>query len=272
MLRPAPVYEFEAGGLAGHVRLADPGRGLVFCGAAEGKGLPAFSQEVLSLRHYLCRGGSGLLVPREESACEGKVEKNAAVFSYGKLRDWPLTATARYELRPQGGADVTFAFTFARSLRGFEAGVETLMPRSEAAVHIHSGGSWLRVAAGPQVQRFFPRNQGAAELIADGRWQALRLAGIGVAIEPRGYDYPMVVVRDERSGWALAYMALTEECSSVWVSTPSRAIGLGLVGADVSAQARVKCRLRVAFCQAERLDDALGHYREFVQEARAARE
>jgi len=271
LLRPAPVYEFSAGGLAGHVRLTDPGRGLVFSQAAEGKCLPAVCHEVLSLRHYLCRGGGGLLAPREESPCEGRVEKDTAVFSYEKVKEWPVTATVHYQVLSQGGADAVFAFTFGKPVRGFEAGVETLMPRWQPAAYVHSGGSWVRAVAGPQVQRFYPRNLGAAELIADGRWEPLRLAGVAVAIERQGYDYPMVAVRDERTGWALVYMALTEECTSVWVNGAHRTVGLSLVGSDVKAREKVSCRLRVVLCQAEGLDDTLAHYRQFVQEARAAR-
>jgi len=268
LLRPVPLYEFTTAGLAGHVRLTDPGRGITFSAGAEGKPLPAFSQEVLSLRHYLARADSGLLAPREESACEGKIDKQTVVFSYERPPSWPVTASARYQLLPEGGADASFAFSFAKPLWGFEAGIETLMPRYHPSVYVHSGGAWVRAVPGPQAQRFYPRNLRAAELIADGRWDALRLAGIALAVEPQGYDYPVVVVRDERTGWALVYMALTEECSSVWVNGAHRTIGLALVGADVKAQSTANCRLRVALCQAGRLDDALSHYRGFVQEAR----
>jgi len=271
VLRPVPLYEFTAGGLAGQVRLADPGRGLDLIQGVEGKVLPAVSQEVLSLRHYLSRGDSGLLAPREEAACEGKVEKHGVVFSYDSPRNWPVTAVARYELRAEGGADATFTFRFTKALKGFEAGVETLMPRSRPGIYVHSGGQWTHASAGPQSQRFYPRNLGAAELIVDGRWDGLRLGGAALSVEPRGYDYPMLVVRDERSGWALVYMALTEECSSVWVNSAQRSIGFGLVGGDVKAQSSAVCRLRVALCQANRLADVLPHYRAFVQEARAAR-
>jgi hypothetical protein len=269
VLRPVPLYEFVAGGINGHVRLNDPGRGIEFTGAADGRALPAYSQEVLSLRHYFSTADSGLLAPRVDAACAGKVEKNAVVFSYDRPAKWPVAATARYELLPDGGADAAFTFAFSKPLKRFEAGIETLMPRSQPNVYVHSGGNWVRVAAGPQVQKFYPRNLGAAELILDGRWDALRMGGVGLAVEPQGYDYPIVVVRDERTGWAFAYMALTEDCSAVWVNGPERAVGMALLGADVKAQEKAHCRLRVALCQADKLDDTLSCYRQFVQEARA---
>lgn len=271
VFRPVPLYEFTAGGIAGQARLSDPGRGLAFVGGAEGKVLPAASQETLSLRHYLARGESGLLAPREESGCEGKVDGHALLFRYEGSKAWPVAATARYELLPQGGVDAALTFSFAKAIKGFEAGVETVMPRSQPTVYVHSAGAWIRAAAGPQAQLFYPRNQGAAEMIADGRWDRLRLAGVTLAVQRHGYDYPMLVVRDEKRGWALAYMGLTEDCTCVWVSGAERAIGLGLIGGDVKAQSSVTCRLRVVLCPAERLDDTLAHYRAFVQEARAAR-
>jgi len=269
LLRPVPLYEFAAGGISGHVRLSDPGRGIEFVGSANGRALPAYSQEVLSLRHYCSLGDGGLLAAREEAPCEAKVEKSAVVFSYDRLPKWPVAAAARYDLLPDGGADAAFTFTFSKPLKRFEAGVETLMPKSQPNVYIHSGGSWVRVVAGPQAQKFYPRNLGAAELILDGRWDALRMGGVWLAVEPRGYDYPIAVVRDERTGWAFAYMALTEDCSAVWVNGAQRTVGLSLIGADVKAQQKVTCRVRVALCQAGKLDDTLTHYRQFVQEARA---
>lgn len=271
LLRPVPLYEFSVGGIAGHVRLSDPGRGIAFAGATEGKSLPTPCQEVLSLRHYLRRAECGLLAPREICPCDAKTESTGAAFTYDKAKGWPVSATARYELLPAGGVDATFAFTFAQPIRGFEAAVETLMPKAQPTVYMHSGGSWVRAAAGPRAQRFYPRNVGAAELIADGRWEGLRQAGMSLAVDPNGYDYPMAVVRDERTGWALAYMALTEECTSVWVNGAERSIGLGLIGGDVKSRSSATCRLRVVLCLADELNDALPYYREFVQEARAKR-
>jgi len=270
-LRQVPLYEFWAGGLMGYVRLCDPGRGLEFHRAGEGKSLPASCREVLALRHYLARGQAGLLAPREEAECSGAVRKGEIVFEYGKAPKWPVTATARYELLAQGGVDVTIAFSFSQALRGFEAGVETVIPAAQPVSHVHTGGRWRQVAAGPRMKLFFPRNAGAAELIADGRWNGLRMAGIGLSVEPQGYDYPLLVVKHEASPWALAHMALTEECSSVWVNGADRTVGMGLVGADVKARSSATCRARVLLCQVNSLDDVLPYYRQFVQEARATR-
>lgn len=271
VLRPVPLYEFTAGGLRGFVRLTDPDRGIEFSRAEKGKALPARAREVLSLRHYLATGHGGLLVPREEAACEGKVVKQGVSFRYQKTRDWPVDATATYELLAEGGLDVTLTFGFAQRLRSFEAGLGTLMPMELPSIYVHSGGRWVQAAGISRVQRFYPRNLAAAELIADGRWNGLRMAGIGLAVEPRGYDYPIVVLREERSRWALIYMALTEECSAVWVNGADRHFGLGLIGADVQARSSATCRLRVLFRQAEELNDVLPCYREFVQEARTTR-
>jgi len=55
----------------------------------------------------------------------------------------------------------------------------------------------------------------------------------------------------------------------MWLNGSQRAIGLGLIGADVQAQEKITCRLRVVLCRADNLDGALTHYRQFVQEARA---
>jgi len=271
VLRPLPVYEFVAGDLAGYVRLADPDRGFEFSRALQGKSLPAVCREVLSLRHYLGRGSGGLLAPREAAECDGKVDKSGITFHYRKPNKWPVQATVRYELLPAGGLDATFAFTFARDVKGFEAGIETIIPRTYFGVSVHSGGRWVTATAGPRLKRFYPRNLGAAELIADGRWSGLRMAGIGLAVEPRGYDYPMLVLWEPGSEWALLYMGLTEECSSVWVNGADRTIGMALVGANVKAQSAATCRLRALLCQVDQLDDVLPHYRNFVQQARATR-
>ena len=271
VLRPVPLYEFIAGDLIGYVRLSDPERGIEFSRAQSGKTLPGPSKEVLSLRHYLASGQGGLLVPREEAACKGKIEKQGLAFRYDKVRDWPLTATAQYELLSEGGVDAAFQFSFSHKLNGFEAGVETFMSRARPAVYLHCEGRWQRAVPGPHVQRFYARNQQVAELIADGRWNGLRMAGIALAREPQGYDYPVVILRDELTRWALTYMGLTEQCSSVWVNGAHRTIGFGLIGADVKANSKLTCRLRVLLCRAEKLDDVLPYYRSFVQEARTSR-
>jgi len=270
-LRPVPVYDFEAGGLHGCIRLADPGRGVEFTGCLDGKALPGPCREVLSLRHYLARGEGGLLIPREQAECKGKVDKKAVLYRYEQSPNWSVAATARYDLLAEGGVDVTFAFTVAKGLRGFEVGIETLAPKMQRDTYVHTGGRWAHATAGPRLQRFYPRNMGAAELIADGRWNGLRMAGIGLSVEPQGYDYPMVVMWEPNTNWALAYMALTEECSSVWVNGAEHALGLGLVGADVKAKSTVTCRVRALLCHVSDLDDLLPHYRSFVQEARTTR-
>ncbi len=271
VLRPLPVYEFVAGDLAGYVRLADPDRGFEFSRALQGKSLPAVCKEVLSLRHYLGRGNGGMLIPREAAECEGKADKSGITFQYRKLAKWPVEATARYELLPAGGLDATFAFTFDSEMKGFEAGIETIIPKTYSGVCVHAGGRWVTATAGPRLKRFYPRNLGAAELIADGRWSGLRMAGIGLAVEPRGYDYPMLVLWEPGTEWALLYMGLTEECSSVWVNGADRTIGMALVGANVKARSAATCRVRALLCKVNQLDDVLPYYRDFVQEARATR-
>ena len=271
VLRPLPVFEFTAGGITGYLRLSDPGRGFEFCRGAAGGSLPAACREVLSLRHYLARGDGGLLAPREEAQCEGKVEKKGIVFSYGPTGRWPVEASARYQLLSAGGLDVTFAFDFRKELSGFEAGVETLLPRTYSGIHIHAGGRWTAAAAGPRLKRFYPRNLGAAELIADGRWSGLRRAGIGLSVEPQGYDYPLVLAWEPGSESALAWMALTEDCTSLWVNGADRTVGMGVGGSSMKAGASYSCRLRVVVCRISRPDDAFPYYREFVQQARAPR-
>ncbi|MBN1461473.1 MAG: hypothetical protein JXA57_18245 [Armatimonadetes bacterium] len=271
VLRPLPVYQFFAGGLSGYVRLDDPGRGFEFSSGVGEVALPTTCREVLSLRHYLARGQGGVLSAREEAACTGKVNKREILFQYDKPGKWPVEASARYELLADGGLDVTFAFNFSKPLVGFEAGVETIVPRTYAGAHVHAGGKWVTASAGPRVKRFYPRNLGAAELIADGRWAPLRMAGIGVSVEPQGYDYPMLVLWEPNLDYAVVFMGLTEECSSVWVNGTDRTVGMGLVGATVKARSSATCRLRAALCRVDNLDDVLPHYRDFVQEARSTR-
>ena len=271
VLRSLPVYEFVAGDLTGYVRLADPDRGFEFSRALQGKSLPAVCKEVLSLRHYLGRGNGGMLIPREAAECEGKADKRGITFQYRKLAKWPVEATARYELLPAGGLDATFAFAFDSEMKGFEAGIETIIPRTYSGICVHAGGRWVAATAGPRLKRFYPRNLGAAELIADGRWSGLRMAGIGLAVEPRGYDYPMLVLWEPGTEWALLYMGLTEECSSVWVNGADRTIGMALVGANMKARSAATCRVRALLCKVNQLDDVLPYYRDFVQEARATR-
>jgi hypothetical protein len=271
VLRPLPVYQFIAGGLSGYVRLDDPDRGFEFASGVGGVALPATCREVLSLRHYLARGQGGVLSAREEAACSGMVNKREILFQYDRPGKWPVETSARYELLPDGGLDVTFAFNFSKPLVGFEAGVETIVPRTYAGAYVHSGGRWLVASAGPRVKRFYPRNLGAAELIADGRWGPLRMAGIGISVEPQGYDYPMLVLWEPNLDYAVAFMGLTEECNSVWVNGTDRTVGMGLVGATVKARSSTTCRLRGLLCQIEELDDVLPHYRDFVQQARSTR-
>ncbi len=271
VLRPLPVFEFSAGHIAGYLRLREPDRGFEFCTSAEGKSLPAACKEVLSLRHYLARGEGGLLVPREEAECDGAVEKKGIVFKYKGTPKWPVEASARYELLGAGGLDATFAFDFRKDVAGFEAGIDTLVPRAYAGVHVHAGGRWAPAGAGPKLKRFYPRNLGAAEMIADGRWNGLRRAGIGLNVEPQGYDYPMLIIWEPNSDLALVWMALTEECSSLWVNGADRTVGMGLGGSSMRAGSSHTCRVRVVACRVSQLDDVLPHYREFVQAARSTR-
>jgi len=267
-LRPVTFYEFQSGELRGYLRGTGPCPGIQITEAGEKGAITPPGGSLMSLTHYLSASHAAPEAPRKTPGRTEEVRGNTLVVRFPATQDWPLEALVSYRVGDEGRIDAGFAFHFSQPLAGFEAQVTSTFLHGSGVPHLHVGGDWLRPALGEKEISFFARDAAAAMLIEDGRWDFCLARGYRVLLDERGYDYPLLVHMEEKSGWALVQMLLTEECPSISVCSSPAQLNFSLLGRQARAGERVSCHARLAYGRFRGLEGILPLYHQFVREVR----
>jgi len=222
----------------------------------------------MSLTHYLSASRAAPEAPRKAPGRTEEVRGNTLLVRFPSLQDWPLEAVVSYRVGDEGRVDAGFAFHFSQPLAGFEAHITSTFLDGTGVPHLHVGGDWLRPALREKEISFFARDAAAARMIEDGRWDFYIAQGYRVLLDERGYDYPLLVHMEEKSGWALVQMLLTEECPSISVCSSPAQLNFSLLGQQAKAGESVFCQARLAYGQFRGLEGILPLYHQFVREVR----
>ena len=258
--RDLPLYEIWSGDLRAAMRPAGEHHGLILA-AADGTPITRPFFCTMNLEHYCSTGACGFFTPRRDVAQSYEITPDGMAISFGPNPEWNLHARISYTRREPGAFDVVFEFTFGENYPNFEAFIASYFHGKRIPYLLTDAGP-VRPRIEPKQQLFFPRDDGAAQQIGDGRWNVLRKVNLYGEADPEGrrYAVPLTIHRDDETGWSLVQMADRNFCGAVSVNTFAYAQDFSLVSRDVSAGEHVRVAARVQYAKLDAPEDALELY------------
>jgi hypothetical protein len=270
-LRRVTLYEFETGQLRGYLSGMGANPGITITAGADGKPITPSGSSMMTLSHYLCSSNIGPYAPLKAEDRRQELHGDSLVVRFAATPHWPLEATVCYTLCEEGRIDTIFHFNFQADFPAFEAQVVSTFTDTAGVSNLHVDGNWFRPALAGKDISFFARDRFAEAMVQDGRWDFNVIEGYRVLLDDRGYDYPILVSLEEKSGWALVQMCLIDECPSVALCSTPRQHNFSLVGRGVKQGESLTCHTRVAYGQFRGLEGILPLYHQFVREVREGR-
>lgn len=267
-LEPVTLYEFECGEMRGYLRGGGSAPGIEITAAGEGRALTPAGGGLFRLSHYLSDVTVG---PEAALEAPGRSEELCGQLlsvRFPPSAQWPVDALVDFTLIEEGAIDIEFTFSFRQGIGSFEAQVVSAFAEGIPAAYVHVGGEWFRPALRAKEICFFSRDEPAAAIIQSGRWDFYLERGYNVILDDRGYDYPLLVHQDDKSGWALVQMMITDECPALSICSAPMQHNFSLVGRGAGAGEEITCHARLIYSQFGGLDSILPVYHKFVREVR----
>ncbi|NIM07539.1 MAG: hypothetical protein GTN69_13335, partial [Armatimonadetes bacterium] len=246
-LRPVTIYEFETGHLRGYLQGLGSSPGIHITSAGERGRLTSSDGAIMSLTHYLSDAQVGPKAPLNIPGRSEEMSDDCLSVRFPPVSAWPVDALVSFCGSDEGCIDITLHFHFRQAIEGFEAQVISSFAEDVPAAHVHVGGDWFRPALKSKDICFFSRDEPAAAMIQSGRWDFHLARGYNVILDDRGYDYPLLAYLDEKSGWALVQMLITDECPSLSLCSSPVQYNFSLVGRSVKAKEEVSCHARMIY-------------------------
>lgn len=258
-----PVYEFKVGDMHGYVRPIGHHHGLIINGHAN-QPITKARMCTMNLEHYVCADGHGPFVPRKTELQSYRVEGQRLTIDFAPTEEWKLESSLEYDFSSSEYIDVTFTFRFAKDYRNFEAFVASYMHNPVPPL-LKTDGIWLRLQPERGWQMFAAKSAEHAKMVEDGRWSwfpdSLRSKVIDTF-----YDLPVLVTRDDTTGYALIQMVDPRECMGLSPNTFAPAHDLSLIGHDVKEGDVVIVPVRLLYRQIESMDEVEALYEEFLSD------
>ena len=258
-----PAYEFRVGEMSGYVRPIGHHHGLIIHGH-QNKPVTKQTMCTMNLEHYVSAEGHGQFVPRKVELQSYKVEGQTVTIDFAPTEEWKVRSSLQYDFTPVDFIDVTFTFRFDADYRSFEAFVASYM-QSRVPPLVKTGGLWLRLQPERAWQMFLCKTREHAALVTDGRWgwfppslQSKVVDGV--------YDLPILVTRDDDTGYALIQLADPRECMAVSPNTFAPAHDLSFMGHDVSAGDVVTVPVRIHYMKIDSMEPVEALYRQFCKD------
>ena len=267
-LSPVTVYEFKTEHLQGRLSGTGAFPGIEIFASGEGAALTPTRGRLMSLTHYFSSATAG---PEAAHKLAGKCEEisgDTLAIRLPASEEWPLETLVSYSLTERDALDVGFRFRFQQQMANFEAHVVSCFSDDSLASYVQLEGEWIRPALREQQICFLARDAAAMRMVEDGRWYFQIARGYHVILDERGYDFPVLVRLEEKSGWALVHMLMTDECPAISICSTPLQHGFSLVGREVKAEEEIVCHARLAYGQFRGLEGIIPLYHQFVREVR----
>jgi hypothetical protein len=163
--------------------------------------------------------------------------------------------------------DAELAFEFAGELSQFEVYFTSYFdPRYVRRVR--TNGEWVQPEISPTEQLLIPRDDRVAGRIADGRWAFLKDR---VRLSEGRFDLPVLVSRDEESGWTFVQMVEPGLCTHLAPNRFANGHNLIVGGWDVKPGEKRTVRIRMLIGRGITDADAEKAYERFADACRKAR-
>ena len=264
-LQAGVLHELHSGELWGAVRPLGHHHGLILFGHG-GAPVTYPGRCTMNLEHYCETGRCGIFTPRDDVQQSYKVGDDWLTVEFKPAEDWKVRSLLSYQVRDEGTIDVSLTFDFLADYPSFEAFIASYF-HGRRLPFVHAGGRWLRPVIKDGEQLFFARDDDAAAMVTDGRWQWLGERGtLFATLDERRCDLPLTVHLDDASGWALVQMVTEAMCPAVSVNTFAYAQDFSIVGQNVTMGQEVRVKARLLYRRISELDDLLEDYRRFEEE------
>lgn len=268
-LRHALLYELASKNIFGFIRPRGHHHGLALFGF-EGIPITRPGACTLNLEHYCEEGKAAPFLPRDVCPMHHSVRDGSLNIHFSETSDWPVESTITYRLAGENLIDVDFEFKFGRSFRRFEAFIASyFFSRVIAYVKLDTG--WVRPEIKGGEQLFFARDVDGAKQVADGRWGFLGNGKLFATVDPREYEWAMLVDWNEKSKWAFVQMVDPKFCPSISTNTFAYAQDFSLVGMDVEGGQSITAKARAAYVRVDDLEELGKLYETFLEGVKSGR-
>lgn len=261
-LAASTLFDFSRPDMKGYIRATGHHHGLIITQGADGRPVTKDRMCTLNLEHYSETGRSAPFLPRNERLHTFEREGDRVTLIVSATDEWSIQSRVLYDLTHPDHITVTFSFEFQRDFSKFEAFVASYMADWTPPL-IKCGGEWMRPFPEKRFQMFVPKDDEVAAWPPDGRWgwfpESLKPKVSGLR-----YDIPVLVSRDDKSGWAMIQMVDPDGVRALSPNTFAPAHDLCLVGRDVRAGEKVSVPVRLLYRQVERMEQVEAWYGEFL--------
>lgn len=240
--------------------------GVVMEKLGDGAAPSADGRPLLHLQHYLEKGRSGEYVPTKLDHV-AVLSRDRLTLRFPVADKWPVTTQLTYSFPSPGTIDARFDFTFREPLTHFEAYVVSHFAASFEPT-LHADEKWEPPETESEVLLLIPRDDNVAGRFQDGRWTFRRNK---VRLSESRFDLPVIVHRDEKTGWAIIQMAEPGVCTHLAVNGAAGSDGFVLGGWDVKANQKRSARLRLLLARKPADEQIRQAYQSFADECRQAR-
>jgi hypothetical protein len=268
------AYRFDTGALRGALRSEGRSRGLIpvvdcASGTAIARGAGLFSHYRLLDAESRYGHAGWDWASRSRLLADGSVE-----VRWTADEEHPFDMTARYRWAASNALDVTTSVVPREDLECFEVflasyfhGFPTSLVYVGSSPETGGQPGFLKAKKTAGVWQMFPRDEKAARLIGDGRWQRPPNP-VQWTIMPR-LARPLAMRRDEATGLSGLVMAPAEDCFAV--ATPygeegHRSLYLCLFGHDVQAGRNATVRSRLVIDRGISHERAVALYEAYLKE------
>lgn len=259
-----PVLEFQMNEMHGSVRAVHHHHGLVVYGNHNNQPVTKHRMCTMNLEHYVAAGIHGQFVPRKTELQSYKRDELTLTIHFAPTDEWKVESALQYDFRNPDFIDVTFTFKFGADYEDFEAFVASYM-QSYVPPLIKRDGAWVRFQPERNQQMFLPKTEAHGEMVFDGRWSWFSSRLVPARIEGV-YELPVMVTRDEDTGYALVQLIDPRECMALSINNFAPAHDVSLIGHDVKAGQTVTVPVRIHYRKIERLAEVEELYKRFCED------
>ncbi|MBM3852383.1 MAG: hypothetical protein FJ399_04415 [Verrucomicrobia bacterium] len=182
----------------------------------------------------------------------------------------PFDLEAHYRWSSARGLDFSLRVTARRALRRFEVFLASYFEGfPTTGVQAGSPAGFVGAPRTAGDWQMFPRDEAAVKIIQDGRWKHPP-SPVQWSIRP-SFAAPLAIRRDAAKGLAAVLMTRPEECFAVaapYDEEVHRSVYFALFGRDLRAAESAATSARLVVAPRISDEQAIGRYREFLQEVR----
>jgi hypothetical protein len=195
---------------------------------------------LLNLEHYLAKGRCGENVPRHLEHTV-TMNRHRVEIEFPATREWPVLTKLTYTFNQPATINARLDFYFRGRIPGFEAYLTSCI-RPPYLRMVMIDREWKVPEINSREQLLIPANDAAAARAQDGRWAFL---GDRVHVSDERFTVPIIISRDDDSGWSIVQMVEPGKCSFIAPNRFAHGHNFVLGGWDAEPRQRKTVHVRM---------------------------